>query len=132
MCLTVKEDEAIIAEEDIVVYKIVKKSENERFIHYYTLFRYMTVCIGAQYSLDHYEEEYFYRGIHWGEVEYGFHSFSEKSAKDYIQYITKHSAVVILKCIIPKGSYYIKGVFASAFGYFDSYASTSIKYLEEV
>ena len=138
MCLLINsatKPQPKIAEEDIIVYKLICKSENGKF---FTLFRDYEVVLGETYE-NFVETPYKIRSSdttndasNWYRIDIGFHSFvNEADAKFYrysacgILHIARY--IKIVKCIIPKGSTYYEGSFSLC----RSYVSDKIHYLKE-
>lgn len=103
MCLTVNSKNRIrIASKDIKVWKVFEFKENEL----YSPYRYHTYSLGKKHSicmnLEILDETAVHKGIH---------SFLSKS--DILKYYKwlHLDETVIIPCIIPKGSEYIRGKF---------------------
>ena len=115
-----------IADKDITVYKIVASFTKDTFI---TLFKHTHVELGQTYdsTLDRPIPTNFFNLYI---VEKGLHSFKRK--EDAFEYAKKISflgiKLIILECIIPKGSEYYKGIFSK----YSSYASNQLKYIKYV
>lgn len=140
MCLLINsatKPQPKIAEQDIVVYKLVHKLENGKFL---TPFKKYEVILGETYE-DFVETPYKIKSLdttnytsNWYRIDIGFHSFANKAdAKFYrapsfgITDTIFTKFLKIVKCIIPKGSTYYEGVFCT----FRSYVSDKIHYLKE-
>lgn len=102
---------------DVVVYKHLKC---DRFVSdlLYTPYRFTSVSIGETYKSDLIKEH--------NSVDFGLHSF--KHLIDAVLDGESEGSHVVVKCIIPRGSWYYKGIFFSK----TSYASNRIKYVEIV
>lgn len=133
MCLTITQLEPKIADKDIVCYKIVKRTKIKGI--YKSSFQEFEYIIRQLYTnnldirfadkvIKNLYPSYPYSGIYYAVEEGMFHSFANCS----------HSALnhapdeFIVKCIIPKGSYYFEGYLNSIL----CYASSQIKILEEI
>lgn len=107
------------AKKDIVCYKFLRR-KGEQLI---TPYQYTFVEIGETYDSK-------LRKDFQGDIEEGLHSFKRLKAVDsFVEdnyYKTLYSSIVIVKCIIPKGSTYYKGRYASS----TCYASDTLKYVE--
>lgn len=132
----------LIAEKDIVCYKFLERMEHTDYdeslttrilrwigikperkstYSYVTPYQCTDVVIGETYT-SHLVLEY-------GCVEIGLHSFAnEKDALSKSKKIVQRLPIVIVRCIIPKGSEYCVGTF----DVFVSYASSALTYLEIV
>lgn len=129
MCLTIKLN-AIkhTAKNDIVVYKHVLGTKNDE---YFTTYQKANIKIGGVYQ----SKLKSYISIFGSDrkVEIGLHSFADLSdcrqdAIDELYYLlgsNKYVKILVVKCVIPKGSKYYSGDYVGA-----SYASTSLKYVE--
>lgn len=138
MCLILTENSEIkVAKEDIVCYKVVRKTdlglyESEFYIYPYTMGTLNTSVPGITINT-------FYHGIsgcitgYKPVVETGFHSFTCK--KDAYEYavcaanrMTNKIHMVVVKCIIPKGANYIEGIYEV----YPNYVSDKIICLGEI
>lgn len=125
MCLTIKKGQRfLIAKTDIVCYKVVL-SENKKL---QTFFRYMTINLGNTYYSKLSRSKYSKYKFKISEALHSFVNYTET-----LLFWKHHSRfsfpdLNIIKCIIPKGSKYIKGKFNGAEGY----ASDCLTYLEIV
>lgn len=121
MCLTVNRYfSKRYAFRDIIVYKCLYKSG----IDYYTYYRNAKVEIPSQVfsKIEKYPSCVTFFKI---DIERALHSFAkEKACRQTAAYRDKN--VVIVKCIIPKGSIYYVGEFA----HYKSYASDKLNYVE--
>ena len=104
MCLIVKKNAHFkYAKRNIVVYKVIEKGHN----YLRTPYQHMPIAIGETYKESNLH-------VILGEVTTGLHSFCRLwSTKKLCKKMTKSSQerikYIITKCIIPKGSKYIKG-----------------------
>jgi len=115
------------AKQDIVVYKIFDKIGGE----------YLTYCRGFLMQLDKLYESplkrcyngnsEMYGGQSRHTIEQGFHSIA--TCKEAYACMSVYRRPVV-KCIIPKGSYYYKGLWRGNNATVKSYASSSIKLIE--
>ena len=143
MCLYVKKENAklITAEKDITCYKILRKSK-DRFgiVSYNTPFYGFRIELGerevaAGYQNFHHRESAYLKRytyvasggfIHTFSSMQGIKSFLKNWRIDYAMYIDN---IVVVKCHIPKGAQYYKGVFEGTG--LASYASTELVYGKE-
>ena len=133
MCLVINHLEPKIADEDIVCYKLVKRTE-----------------IKGIYKSNFLKFEYIIRQLYTNNLDIRFvdkiiknldttrsglclYIIEEGMFHSYASYLypvilspLPHGA--LLKCIIPKGAYYFEGYFDDS----PSYASSQIKILEEI
>ena len=126
MCLTIKKGQRfLIAKTDIVCYKIlINRKKGLK-----TFFRHEPIKLGNVYysnisrRITKYSESI---------IEKAIHSFVDYiEVKKFYNYQIKFSMaenLKIIKCIIPKGSKYIKG----EFDIYEGYASDCLTYLESV
>lgn len=108
----------LVANEDIVVYKILKYNRNIPNV-LMTPYRDYVITVGSVYSsIFSFDED--------GDVERGLHSF--KSLKTAIRESFGYYAFprVVCKCTIPKGSKYYQGKFENSV----SFASDTLVYNE--
>jgi len=132
MCLQTNWEQAKIAKTDIIVYKILSCVSKK----YLTPYRNARVEIGKTYESDLDEPQLkFYIGNSFERiVKVSLHSFANK--KSIIAAQTKESGItwfgkrVLVKCVIPKGSEYVKGKFSSLTADHNSYTSNQLQYLE--
>ena len=139
MCLNIFSDsypKSSIAEEDIIVYKIVRTiSEKEKTFK--TFYRDQIVKLGKTYKAKigiprcSYDILYdFLNGekkVDYFEIDQGLHSFkNKKDAKVFTEW--DDFSVCILTCIIPKGSEYYEG----EFGGYPCFVSNQLHYLDYV
>lgn len=139
MCLLIKRNSIRYATEDIVCYKAVKNAK-ETVDVYESPFMNFKYQIGKTYSspLNHlalienpdannrdllysWERTKYLNCIYSDKIEEGLHTFV-----DPLDCYLSFPQYTILKCIIPKGSWYYKGVF-QAFGPKQSYASDTLR-----
>ena len=126
MCLIINQLKPKIADKNIVCYKIVKKSKVkgvyksgvQRFE--YIIRQLYTNHINIKYINIYIKKYYNIFTIGVGM----FHSYANYLPTK----ITPSSDYIILKCIIPKGSYYFEGYLNNLL----LYASSQIKILEEI
>lgn len=124
MCLLLGRLEPIIAEEDIVCYKIVEKSDKGPLISISQRFEYI---LGKTYDNGIPDPEKIpYRKTLCGIGLYGglFHSYSSLKKRQ----LDKDLKEVEVKCIIPKGAYYFDGYVSGSLA--EGYASSQIKIVE--
>jgi hypothetical protein len=130
MCLTVEKFKIEIAQEDIVVYKVLEKygghiiSPYCRFL--YEIGKEYKTIIEPRLSRNQFQESYY-------EINEGFHSFLyEEDAKDEkmdFQYGKfKDWDFRCFRCIIPKGSKIVYGTYGAK----DAIVSEEIKIIEEI
>lgn len=115
MCLYTTQPKSLIAKKDITCYKVVHP-HIKAFLSEYRFFEYK---IGRTYRL--------YTGVkqwapdNYGYMYSGFHSFT--TLKNALEYGGKR--MVLLKCVIPKGSRYYVGDFGN--GSCTQYCSNRIR-----
>lgn len=109
-----------IAEKDIVCYKFIKRWEGK----YIKPFQEVTVNIGKTYRSRILRLVY-----DWSKIDVALHSFTSKAS---VRAICKNYEHEIVKCIIPRGAHYYKGIFLYREHKYPSYASNLIKYVEIV
>lgn len=118
MCLNISKTAVVeTAEEDIICYKVVKMYNNE----YFTRYRDFHIEIGKTYlsELNAFRDDN--KDFDYDIVEEGLHSYcNERSAHASFNNYFK------VKCTIPKGSLYYKGLFSEC----ESYASNCLRYDE--
>lgn len=126
MCLEIKSPNCLIAEKDIICYKVLLKYKSDQMYHspYWDFIWDFNTKYEQQFSLE-YNRRYsiFY-------VEKGFHTIQCSSdAKCFIDKIyidncfkTLIERFVVVKCTIPKGSKYYKGRHSDL----DCYASNQL------
>lgn len=118
MCLGIKSFSfAKRAKTDIVCYKFLKKND---FNEIFTPYRHTLITIGSTYESKLRVENRFFNN---SRVEDGLHSLANKFD---VSHCFRGNQGIIVKCIIPAGSWYFEG-------YFDrylSYASNKITYVE--
>ena len=139
MCLDITKDPQLkVATEDIICYKVVRQSENMLI----TPYQLMPVEIGKTYISKLIEYD---RALGSGKgIDVGLHSFATiKSARieinDWSLYISvrangklfqRSSDMIIIECVIPKGSSYYTGTFSIEKSEHESYASDTLKYIK--
>ena len=152
MCLITFHNTPLIADKDIVSYKIVEKIYDiNGDARYITPYQKIVITPNTKYSEPELENDFVYNGTEFtGYVSKGF--FHSYSSLEETQFICEHfqpincSATitlknyVIMKCIIPKNTKYYTGIFhghvwlnnKNLTNYNSvSYASKSIKILDE-
>lgn len=114
-----------IADEDIIVYKVVSPFTENTFV---TLFRQALVELRQTYDSTLSCPIPLSDGL-YGITE-GLHSFRRKeNAFAYTKKLSFLSIkLIILECVIPKGSKYYKGMFSK----YSCYASNQLKYIKYV
>ena len=128
MCLVINQLEPKIADEDIVCYKLVKRTKIKGV--YKSSFQRFEYIIRQLYT-NNIKIEFSYKLIKAKTI---FRYFISKGMfHSYISYLypvilSPLPHLALLKCIIPKGAYYFEGIFDDTF----SYASSQIKILEEI
>ena len=129
MCLVINHLEPKIANEDIVCYKLVKRTKIKGI--YKSSFQGFEYIIRQLYTnnldirfANKSIKRSFYKRFYI--IEEGmFHSYASYLYPVILSPLP-HGA--LLKCIIPKGAYYFEGYFDES----PSYASSQIKILEEI
>lgn len=116
MCLNIKENKRIkFTFKEIECYKVVEVCNNR----YYTPYMSAYVEIGKTYKSKLKKNRNY--------VDDGLHSFSDfEEAKAFISYWG--SDFILVKCVIPKYSFYYVGSFDGI----GAYASSKLKYVEKV
>ena len=115
MCLLTLYETPDVAEEDIIAYKTFLFDENflvyTPYQQYYPKFNIKLTAKGRMVP----KKELV--GFSYGEG--GFHSFAllEDAKNDLRKCCWPVPSWVALKCIIPKGTWYVKGVFEKQFSY---------------
>lgn len=110
MCLISFEREPVVAQEDIVVYKVVRLTENSEFLA--PICRNIRYRIGASYKEKHFDCTRSRCELPYKIVEHGYHTFGkEDDALEYASALTEAYCVdhCVLKCVIPKGTRYYSG-----------------------
>ena len=141
MCLILYKNHRIskkeIAKEDIECYKVLEKYKFlGKFTRYKTIVIFFKIKLGKQYSskFEFGSETYFDKYLRCFSkrrtIEKGLHSFAKlKDAKafckDQFNLSLNH---VIVKCYIPKGAEYYKGIFNE----YEAYVSNKLKYTTEI
>ena len=117
MCLDInKKAEKKLAKSDITCYKILLKKDGKLV----TYFREVEVELGKTYESELFVNDYNTR------VYDGLHSFKYFLGAVFVLIFMIHtSKTKLVKCVIPKGSFYYEGWFSSV----KSFASDRIKYL---
>lgn len=127
MCLIVRKDAtALIAEEDIICYKILEKKDEDEYI---TPYRYVAVDMGSK-ILEAEGEVNIESCKKVGRIEGGvIHTFAflEEACCEVLASECTVNIWKVFKCIIPKGTKYYEGKFGPTL----SYGSTCIKFIEE-
>ena len=126
MCLTLTSDSKIVvADKDIVCYKILRKDFELFATSPYFGFQYI---VGVTYKID--GKLKIFCGYEHKFVREGFHSFERfQSAKAFLYLRRKFlPGYCIYKCIIPKGTRMIFGDFSD----FSSIASEAIKIIKSL
>ena len=125
MCLFINHLEPKIADKDIVCYKLVERTKIKGiYKSKYQEFEYVIRQLYTNYFDIKYVDMLIKRRYNLSAIEEGmFHSY-----ENYLSAITILPNLVVLKCIIPKGTYYFEGYF----GNYPSYASSQIRILEEI
>ena len=142
MCLTTNLKSRSIAEEDIVVFKVLLK-KGKIFKRYRAPCYDFTYRKKRQYKTEFKIRESFAFGDGTINIENGFHSFDGISdavafGSLEVQSQIPHSKIAICKFIIPKGSIYYTGDYTvyspknQKILNCISYASNAIKFIEEV
>lgn len=108
MCLQITSEHALIADKDIVCYKILRnnrRSPYQDFLHEKNVFR---VENRFEYDLSEFYD-----------AKYGFHSFSSYWTALSQSWFSSDFGLGYTTCkfIIPKGSYYYEGVWSGKKGY---------------
>lgn len=125
MCLTTFTKYPSKATKDIVCYKyLIKKKGIKDLMSPFTGFRWEA---GKEYTADRSAPRFVSNNIKDGY----FHSYEYKEAAEFegeeFTHIRSHVEYRIVKCIIPKGSRYYKGIHTGGDG---GYASKKIKIVE--
>lgn len=130
MCLIPEKNKefkrSVTAKTDIVVYKVLEVYYDNKLdvFKLFTPFKYQEIKIGETY------ESLLIKDNNSGYIERGLHSMGDiEGAKDLIRAIDDNNIRhKLCKCIIPAGSKYYCGTFREHV----SYASTKLKYVEEI
>ena len=138
MCLSVKKKETLVAEEDLVLYKVAKLDN----FGYWSYYRNSKIFLGKTYT-DSNEDFKFYKTnpslVGWSGFqkyfieEGGYHLFVNlKDATDFAtigQRLHRDADVVVLKAIVPKGTKCVSGKFLNFSNEFvKSYVVKQVKY----
>lgn len=144
MCLYVKEENTILttAEKDITCYKILRKSkDNLGGIHYHTPFYQVYIELGERVIAKGYRDvgskltpfrKHFTHAVSGGFI----HTFATiQGVKSFfknwrVAYYFDMFEYVVVKCYIPKGAKYYKGIFETTG--LASYASTELVYGKDI
>ena len=123
MCLDIKSStRRQVADKDVVVYKLlITKYYVNNGLVYFTPYQNTRIEIGRTY------QSRLCRNIYNNNrVDYGIHSFTSFSeAKRLVsKYYAKYEDSVVVRCIIPSGSYYYVG----KFDVYNSIASNVLRY----
>ena len=114
MCLLTIQSKPLVAEEDIICYKVYFKSKNW----------YESPVMGDIVTeLNQVLKTNLQKSTLGGEVYEGYHSFKYKESADTLY---PNNGKVCVKCIIPKGSLYYKGIHDFIFREDDGYCSDTI------
>lgn len=106
MCLFANRNYAFTAQEDIECYKVLRRVGDVLTSYFYERFTWeksitYTTLLQTFNSV--------FRGYQCN-VEQGFHSYMyQKDAEDFINEVCGDKTLVLVKCIIPKGSQYFVG-----------------------
>jgi len=114
MCLVTTQKLAKKAKEDIIVYKIVRKSDSEDiFLSLYAKFPYEKNTLYI--TTLKFKKGYFFRNrkVHFKLITEGFHAYKSKiqdvhiSLKEYLHnQLFKYFPYMLVECIIPEGANY--------------------------
>ena len=131
MCLTVESSIPKIADKDIVCYKIVKRTKIKGI--YKSCFQGFEYIIRQLYTnnLDIRFTNMVIKNLCPSYPHLGIYAIEEGMFHSYVSPLYPLEVIpnwTMLKCIIPKGTYYYEGEFAKT----PSYASSQIKILEEI
>ena len=128
MCLTTFTKNPSKATKDIVCYKFLIRRAGQNYLTSpYTCFRWK---IGKEYTADRSAPRYVPGNIRDGYFHsYEYKEAAEFEAKEFIDNRLDVMEYHIVKCIIPKGSRYYKGIHT---GGGDGFASKKIIMVEEI
>ena len=121
MCLTTKrKTRKAKSKKDIIVYKYVFV-DGKSFL---TPFHHMRIRVPSTVKIDEF-------GRNKNMIEEGLHSFANRSDAENFMYFHGHPLYdiedrIVVKCVIPKNTYYYKGTFYGA----KTYASLKLRYVE--
>lgn len=131
MCLCLRGNRGVIAEADIVCYKVVKDGDISKLTAeteniFYTYYQGFPVEMGKEFDS--------LLIIKNNRIDIGLHSFAIlEDAKEFLMrkaLAWSDKNLYIVKCIIPKGSKYCDGFFVSYTKKFESFASDTLRYVE--
>lgn len=126
MCLFTEQTKPLIAEEDIVCYKIYYDSYGVLR----TPWRNVPMPKKDEIITTDLEDKPFE-----GYVRFGYHSLEQLIDATFIASVLSNSWLsysVVVKCVIPKGSKYYRGIFYFKGKEYSSYCSKSIKVIKNV
>ena len=129
MCLEIKKSSvAIIAEEDIECYKILKRHSGTVLEWFATWYMNTPVELNKTYYSEMCIESCGWDGCS-DLITKGLHSYAnlDDCIADNLNDFESRTWLIV-KCYIPKGSEYYKGKFVA----YSSYASNSIRYTDEI
>ena len=126
MCL-LKNSSKLKATKDIVCYKVCRYIGGGIYSFYYDKFKWV---LNKEYEADRATRTYTRNNVYDGY----FHTYKSLSTALSSLEIDIDSRIKIVKCIIPKGSYYYKGWHSpNIYGYLsEGYASKKLKIVEIV
>lgn len=134
MCLYIGENQPKIAKRSIVCYKVVRAYNglyytslmNYPITSYYNIKGYKFVDVNSDWILNYvfnsYGEQVILRG-----VIHTFQNLADAKSECDVKF-HEH----IFKCVIPKGTEYIKGDSLCSFNRIKSYGSKSIRFVEKI
>ena len=133
MCLVINHLEPKIADEDIVCYKLVKRTKIKGI--YKSNFQIFEYIIRQLYTnnLDIRFVDKIIKNLDTTRSGLCLYIIEEGMFHSYVSYLypvilSPLRNCALLKCIIPKGAYYFEGIF----DFSPNYASSQIKILEEI
>lgn len=106
MCLFANRKYAYVAQEDIECYKVLRRRDGVLTSYYHPTFKWKkdVTYTSLLQSFDSVFRSY------QSNVEQGFHSYMyQKDAESFIKEICGEEILVLVKCIIPKGSQFFVG-----------------------
>lgn len=125
MCLTIKKGQRfLIVKTDIVCYKVLMERESELS----TFFRHEIIKLKNTYYSKLSRHYFRYTDPIIEEALHSFVDYNSVKLFKVNQWTNPLQRVKIAKCIVPKGSKYIKGFFQK----YEGYASDCLTYLEIV